>query len=95
MNLPKAHRAFISVQDASFRLGESAVFEHTSWTFHTHEHWAIIGANGSGKSLLADGLRGLLPLAQGSLRYHLSLKPLGGLLQFDAGRADQPHLGLG
>ena len=65
MTSQKPVRPFISLRNAAFRLGESTVFERTSWTFHTHEHWAIIGANGSGKSLLADGLRGLLPLAAG------------------------------
>ena len=40
-----------------------------------HEHWAIIGANGSGKSLLADALRGRLPLVQGELRYHFTPPP--------------------
>jgi molybdate transport system ATP-binding protein len=70
-------RAFLSLRDASFRLGDSIVFEHTSWSFHRHEHWAIIGANGSGKSLLADALRSRLPLVQGELRYHF--RPLPGL----------------
>ena len=33
------------------------------------------GANGSGKSLLADALRGRLPLVQGELRYHFRPPP--------------------
>ena len=62
--------------DATFRLGDRLVFEHTSWAFQRPEHWAILGANGSGKSLLADALRGRLPLVHGELRHHFR-PPLG------------------
>src|SRR5204863_3058927 len=63
-------RPFLSLLDATFRLGERLVFEKTSWVFHRDEHWAIIGNNGSGKSLFADALRSRLPLIKGELRYH-------------------------
>jgi len=63
-------RPFLSARDAAFRLGEKLVFEHFNWCFHRAEHWAIVGGNGSGKSLLADALRGRLALARGELRYH-------------------------
>jgi molybdate transport system ATP-binding protein len=43
--------------------------------FYRDEHWAILGANASGKSLLADAVRGRLPLAQGELRYHFRAPP--------------------
>jgi molybdate transport system ATP-binding protein len=77
MSAPKPHRAqpFLSLLDAAFRLGDRLVFEHTSWVFRRPEHWAILGANGSGKSLLADALRGRLPLVQGELRYHFQPPP--------------------
>jgi molybdate transport system ATP-binding protein len=51
------------------------VFNGTSWVFHRDEHWAILGANASGKSLLADAVRGRLPLVQGELRYHFRPPP--------------------
>ena len=35
----------------------------------------MLGANGSGKSLLADALRGCLPLVLGELRYHFQPPP--------------------
>src|SRR5512137_2115129 len=77
MSSPKPHRLqpFLSLRDGAFRLGDRIVFEHTSWSFHRHEHWAIIGANGSGKSLLADALHGRLPLVRGELRYHFRPPP--------------------
>lgn len=63
-------KPFLSLHDATFRLGDRLVFERTNWQFHQGEQWAIVGANGSGKSILADGLRGRLPLVYGELRYH-------------------------
>jgi ABC-type cobalamin/Fe3+-siderophores transport system ATPase subunit len=77
MSPPKPHRRqpFLSLRDAAFRLGDRLVFEHTSWVFRRPEHWAILGANGSGKSLLADALRGRLPLVHGELRYHFQPPP--------------------
>jgi len=60
---------FLSLNHATFRLGDRLVFEDSCWLFGEREHWAIIGGNGSGKSLLADGLRGRLPLVAGELRY--------------------------
>jgi len=65
----------MSLRNGAFRLGDRIIFEHTSWAFHRHEHWAIIGANGSGKTLLAEALRGGLPLVRGELRYHFQPPP--------------------
>src|SRR5690242_4498328 len=67
---PRQPKPFLSLKDATFRLGDRLIFRNTTWTFHRQEQWAIIGANGSGKSLLADALRGRLPLVQGELIYH-------------------------
>ncbi|HWX21044.1 MAG TPA: ATP-binding cassette domain-containing protein [Candidatus Binatia bacterium] len=68
--MKSALRPFLSLLNATFRLGDELVFEKTSWVFQRHEQWAILGPNGSGKSLFADALRGRLPLVQGELRYH-------------------------
>jgi molybdate transport system ATP-binding protein len=69
------HRPFLSLEGAAFRLGDELVFENTSWVFRRDEHWAVLGANGSGKSLFADALRGRLPLARGELRYYFRPPP--------------------
>jgi molybdate transport system ATP-binding protein len=68
---------FLSLTDATFRLGDRLVFENTFLHFSSNQHWAVIGANGSGKSLFGDALRGHLPLVQGDLQYHF--KPPAGL----------------
>src|SRR5579859_2499232 len=75
-------RPFLSLKEATFRLGDRLVFERTTWTFQQHEQWAIIGPNGSGKSVLADGLRGALPVVRGELSYHF--RPARGLAYEDA-----------
>ena len=64
-----AVRAFLSLRDATFRLGERLIFQNTSWTFNRHEHWAVVGPNGSGKSWFADALRGGIPLVHGQMTY--------------------------
>jgi molybdate transport system ATP-binding protein len=69
MKRPQKATVFFTLQKATFRLGDRLVFENSSWVFRNNEHWAIVGENGSGKSLLADALRGKLPLVQGELHY--------------------------
>jgi len=68
-------RPFLSLQNATFRLGDQLVFQNTTWTWRQGEHWAVLGANGSGKSLFGDALRGKLPLVHGDLRYHFEGAP--------------------
>jgi molybdate transport system ATP-binding protein len=63
-------RPFLTLSRASFRLGDRLVFEDSSWVFQKTEQWAVVGANGSGKSLLGDALRGRVPLVKGELTYH-------------------------
>jgi molybdate transport system ATP-binding protein len=65
---------FLSLSEATFRLGERFVFERTTWSVQRGEHWAVVGDNGSGKSLFADAICGRLPLVRGELRYHWEIK---------------------
>jgi molybdate transport system ATP-binding protein len=79
---PLGPQPFLSLRNGAFRLGDRIIFENTTWVFHRHEHWAIVGGNGSGKTLLADALRGALPLVRGELRYHF--RSLRGLTHEEA-----------
>ena len=45
------------------------IFAGTSWCWRAGEHWALLGSNGSGKSLLARGVAGITPLCAGEIRY--------------------------
>ena len=73
----KAHSLFLSLREATFRLGDRLIFPNTSWTFSRNQHWALLGPNGSGKSVFADALRGIVPLVHGELNYHF--RPPAGL----------------
>jgi len=94
----RQHRPYLSLLGASMRLGEEVVFANTTWILRRDEQWAIVGANGSGKSLLAEALRGRLPLIAGELLYHFrpprgSLpEELIGLVSFEERRGSIPHL---
>jgi molybdate transport system ATP-binding protein len=72
---------FLSLTYATFRLGDRMVFENTFLDLSRHQHWAVVGRNGSGKSLFGDALRGRLPLVHGDLKYHF--KPPAGLSHED------------
>lgn len=61
---------FISLHRASIRLGERIVFSDTDWVFDADQQWALLGPNGSGKTIFALALWGALPLAAGEIRYH-------------------------
>ena len=61
--------AFLNLRNATFKLGESDIFPGTNWHWRRSESWAVVGGNGSGKSLFLDALRGRLPLTAGSMTY--------------------------
>src|SRR6476659_8193039 len=62
-------RPIVRLTNTTFRLGDRLVFSNTNWAISPGQHWAIVGANGSGKSLLGDALRGRLPIVAGELKY--------------------------
>lgn len=57
----------VELVGASLRVGERLLFRNTNWTFRRGEHWALIGANGSGKTLFASALTGAVPVVRGEL----------------------------
>jgi molybdate transport system ATP-binding protein len=71
----RQQRPFLSLNHATFRLGDRLVFQDSCWVFGNGEQWAIVGANGSGKSLLGDAVRARLPLVAGELVYGFSPPP--------------------
>ena len=66
---PNTGRPFISLDDITLRVGDTRVFERTSWALKSGQHWAVIGPNGSGKSLLADAICRRVPLVRGQIRF--------------------------
>jgi len=80
MNSVKVHshdaRPFISLNDVSVRLHDKILFEGLCWEMLDDQHWAVIGPNGSGKTVLMKVLCGSLPVVKGKLVYHFM--PEGG-----------------
>jgi molybdate transport system ATP-binding protein len=60
----------VSLRGVAIRVGERTLFPDTTWVLHTGEHWGIVGANGSGKSLLARALCGRAQVLRGRVQYH-------------------------
>ena len=78
----------LDVDAMSIRRGPVEILREISWTVRRGEHWALLGANGSGKTSLLAALTGYLSPTQG--RFHVLGKEFG--------RADwrelRKHIGL-
>jgi len=46
---------------------EAVILERIDWRVEAGQHWAILGANGSGKTSLLSALTGYLPLTAGTI----------------------------
>jgi molybdate transport system ATP-binding protein len=56
---------FVELAGASLRVGDRLMFRNTHWTFRRGEQWALVGPNGSGKTLFASALTGAVPIVGG------------------------------
>jgi molybdate transport system ATP-binding protein len=59
----------ISLQNISVRKYDSVVLSDISLNIQQGENWAVIGPNGSGKTILLDIIAGKWPLWKGSVHY--------------------------
>ncbi len=66
----------ISFQQASRTFGPQVVFKNLNLEIEAGSRWAILGANGSGKSTFLKCLYGALGLSSGKLTYSLDNKKL-------------------
>jgi molybdate transport system ATP-binding protein len=57
--------------DVTLRSTDGLVFPSTNWTFARNQNWAIVGRNGSGKTLLARAVAGEVPVVKGEIHYYL------------------------
>ncbi|MGO9243917.1 MAG: ATP-binding cassette domain-containing protein [Verrucomicrobiia bacterium] len=55
----------VELAGASLRVGERLLFRNTNWIFRRGEQWALVGPNGSGKTLFASALTGAVPVVRG------------------------------
>jgi iron complex transport system ATP-binding protein len=81
-------RTILEVDSLSIRRGEVEILRDINWRVSRGEHWAILGANGSGKTSLLSALTGYLSPTTGRF----------GLLGREFGRSDwrelRKHIGL-
>jgi molybdate transport system ATP-binding protein len=59
----------LSVQNVSVRKYDSIVLSEISWDIRKGENWAIVGPNGSGKTILLDILAAKWPVWKGTVKY--------------------------
>src|SRR6059058_1940875 len=80
--------AVLEVCGLHIRRGNVVILDHVSWRVEPGEHWAILGANGSGKTSLLSALTGYLSPTTGRFR----------VLGHEFGRSDwrelRKHIGL-
>jgi iron complex transport system ATP-binding protein len=57
----------LAVSGLSVRRGDAVILENVSWRILPGEHWAILGANGSGKTSLLRALAGYLTPTAGEV----------------------------
>jgi molybdate transport system ATP-binding protein len=74
-------KLFLELAGISLRLEDRILFRNTHWTFARDENWALLGKNGSGKTLLARAIAGEIPIVEGEIRCHF--RPPAGRLPED------------
>lgn len=62
----------LKIKDASFGKFQYTVFQDTNWEIHPKENWAIIGANGSGKTTFLELVEGRLNKTKGEVVYNFA-----------------------
>jgi molybdate transport system ATP-binding protein len=62
----------LKIKDASFRKFQYIVFQDTNWEMQSGENWAIVGANGSGKTTFLEILEGRLVKIKGETSYNFN-----------------------
>jgi len=58
----------LEVDGLGIRRGEVEILRDVNWTVRKGEHWAILGANGSGKTSLLSALTGYMSATRGRIR---------------------------
>lgn len=64
MNCPDA---FINVSSLTVQRGDTTILQDVDWRVERRQHWAILGANGSGKTSLLKALTAYLTPSRGKI----------------------------
>lgn len=68
--MKEMEKPLISMRGVALRKGNAMLLPDTFWEIRTGQNWAILGANGSGKSVLARAVKGDVPVVRGELVRH-------------------------
>jgi len=60
----------LTLHEVTIRRRDVLLLPGTCWEIRTGQNWAILGANGSGKSILARAIKGDVPIVRGELIRH-------------------------
>lgn len=63
----RAMGSILEVNDLRVTRGDAAILKNVNWRVGENQHWAILGANGSGKTSLLKALTGYLSPTAGTL----------------------------
>ena len=63
--------ALVSILGVSARKYNTDVLSDIHWNIEQDTHWAVIGPNGSGKTILLDIIAGKWPVSKGKIAYQL------------------------
>ena len=72
MSIQPPHKAdpFLTLEDVTLRLCNRLCFQNTHWQFLNDQHWAVVGGNGAGKTILMRALCGQVPVVSGQIKHH-------------------------
>jgi iron complex transport system ATP-binding protein len=60
--------SILHVSGLTVRRGRTTILDNINWTVEAHQHWVVLGANGSGKTSLLAALTGYLTPSAGEVR---------------------------
>ncbi|MGD8519892.1 MAG: molybdate ABC transporter ATP-binding protein ModF [Desulfobacterales bacterium] len=60
----------ITLDSVTIRVRDTFALTDATWIIKRHQQWAIIGANGAGKTSLVRAIVGELPVIRGKIDYH-------------------------
>lgn len=64
----ESHESLLSVRNLRIERGNARILSGVTWHIRQGEHWAILGANGSGKTSLLAAIMAYLTPSQGDIR---------------------------
>jgi iron complex transport system ATP-binding protein len=65
--MPASRTPVLEVSRLSIERGQTRILRNVSWRVERGQHWAVLGANGSGKTSLLRALTGYLPPTAGQI----------------------------